>query len=85
VQITLSDALNDGRRRFAYNRTYTMLDGGDALSELGDMSQYAIVVHGVDSTAITWRPAPTPVATPPMTRTTTEISMPALCGTIEQD
>ncbi|WP_457206582.1 hypothetical protein [Nocardioides sp. P5_C9_2] len=85
VQITLSDGLNDRGTRIGYTRTYTVLDGGDALSALGDLSQYAIVVHGVDLDGDHQATNPNAGGDAATDQDDNEISMPALCGTIEED
>jgi Cu/Zn superoxide dismutase len=85
VQITLSDGLEDRGTKIRYKRTYTMLDGGDALSELGDLSQYAIVVHGVDLDGDHLATNPNVGGDAADDQDDNEISMPALCGTIERD
>lgn len=85
VQITLSNGLNDTGTKIKYNRSYTMLDGGDALSELGDLSQYAIVVHGVDLNGDHLANNPNAGGDAADDQDDNEISMPALCGTIERD
>jgi len=85
VQITLSDGLNDRGTKIKYNRTYPLLDGGDALSELGDLSQYAVVVHGVDLDGDHLATNPNAGGDAVDDQDDNEISMPALCGTIEED
>lgn len=85
VQITLSDGLSDRGTRIKYTRTYTMLDGGGAISELGDLSQYAIVVHGVDLDGDHLATNPNAGGDAANDPDDNEISMPALCGTIEED
>lgn len=83
VQVTLSNGTNDRGTRLKYRRTFTMLDDTSALSALGDLSQYAIVIHGVDLNGdgvvndpdVNGDGAPNPPDN--------EISMPALCGVIE--
>lgn len=85
VQITLSNGLNDTGTKIKYTRTYTMLDSGDALSELGDLSQYAIVVHGVDLNGDHLANNPNAGGDAAGDHDDNEISMPALCGTIEAD
>lgn len=85
VQLTLSSGLSDTGTRLEYERTYTMRDNGGSLESLGDLSQYAIVVHGVDldhdhlatNTDAAGDGHPNPADN--------EISMPALCGVIEAD
>ena len=83
VQITLSDGLNDRGTSLDYTRTFTVLDGGDALSALGDLSQYAIVVHGVDLDGDHLATNPNAGGDAAGDPDDNEISMPALCGTIE--
>ena len=85
VQITLSNGLNDTGTKIKYTRTYTMLDRGDALSELGDLSQYAIVVHGVDLNGDHLANNPNAGGDVTDDQDDNEISMPALCGKIERD
>lgn len=85
VQITLSDGMNDRGTEIEYTRTFTLLDGGDALSELGDLSQYAIVVHGVDLNGDGLATNPNAGGDAATDHDDNEISMPALCGTIEDD
>lgn len=85
VQITLSDGLNDRGAKIKYRRTYSMLDGDDALSELGDLTQYAVVVHGVDLDGDHLATNPNAGGDAVGDQDDNEISMPALCGTIEED
>jgi Cu/Zn superoxide dismutase len=83
VQITLSNGTDDRGDDLRYRRSFTMLDDRSALSTLGDLSQYAIVIHGVDLNGdgivndpdVNGDGSPNPPDN--------EISMPALCGTIE--
>lgn len=85
VQVTLSNGLSDVGTRLKYRRSYTQRDNGDSLESLGDLSQYAIVVHGVDldhdhmatNTDAAGDGQPNPADN--------EISMPALCGVIAAD
>ena len=84
VQITLSDGINDRGTSIDYTRTYPVLDGGDALSALGDLSQYAIVVHGVDLDGDHLATNPNAGGDAAGDPDDNEISMPALCGTIEE-
>ncbi len=87
VQLTLSNGLNDTGTRIKYRRDFATLDSGEHLADLGDLSQYANVVHGVDLDG-------DGVATNPdvdadgdgdlSPHSDNEISMPALCGTVEQ-
>ena len=83
VQITLSDGLNDRGTSLDYTRTFTVLDGGDALSALGDLSDYAIVIHGVDLDGDDLATNPNAGGDAAGDPDDNEISMPALCGTIE--
>jgi Cu/Zn superoxide dismutase len=85
VQITLSNGLNDTGTQIKYKRTYTVLDSGDALSALGDLSQYAIVVHGVDLNGDHVANNPNAGGDAANDQDDNEISMPALCGVIERD
>ena len=85
VQLTLSDGLADRGTRIAYKRTYTVLDGGEALSALGDLSQYAIVVHGVDLDGDHLASNPNVGGDATTDHDDNEITMPAVCGTIETD
>lgn len=86
VQRTLSDGLNDTGTRIEYRRVFATLDNGDPISALGDLSQYAVVVHGVDLDGDGLATNPdadgdgTADANP---SSDNEISMPALCGTVE--
>ncbi len=84
VQITLSDGLNDRGTRIKYKRTFTTLDDGGALSDLGDLSQYAMVVHGVDLNGDHLATNPDAGGDGAGDHDDNEISMPALCGTIEE-
>lgn len=87
VQLTLSDALNDTGPRIKYRRSFATLDGGDPFAALGDLSQYAIVVHGVDldGNGLATNPdADGDGAQDTNPGSDNEISMPALCGTVEQ-
>jgi hypothetical protein len=87
VQLTLSEGLNDTGTRIKYRREFAALDTGESFVELGDLSQYAIVVHGVDLDG-------DGLATNPdvdgdgdedaAPHSDNEISMPALCGTVGQ-
>jgi hypothetical protein len=77
VQVTLSNGLNDTGPSLDYARSYTHLDGGDGIASLGDLDQYAIVVHGVDlgdGDDVATTGSADPAAN--------EISMPAVCGVI---
>ncbi len=85
VQITLSDGLQDTGTKIRYTRSYSMLDGGSALSKLGDLSHYAIVVHGVDLNGDHLASNPNAGGDTAGDQDDNEISMPALCGTIERD
>lgn len=82
VQRTLSNGLSDTGMRVKYRRMYASLDNGDPISALGDLSQYAIVVHGVDLDGDGLATNPD-VLGDGANNADNEISMPALCGTIE--
>ena len=82
VQRTLSDGLQDVGARIKYRRTYQSLDNGDPFTALGDLSQYAIVVHGVDVDGDGFADNPDALGDG-AGNADNEISMPALCGTIE--
>jgi hypothetical protein len=82
VQRTLSNGLEDLGTRIRYWRTFEALDNGDAISVLGDLSQYAIVVHGVDVDGDGVANNPDALGDG-VGNADNEISMPALCGTIE--
>lgn len=80
VQVTLSNGTSDTGTSLDYTRTYTHLDGGDGIASLGDLDQYAIVVHGVDlgdADGVATTGSADPAAN--------EISMPAVCGVIVRD
>lgn len=83
IQLTLSDGLNDTGERIRYRRHFRMLDDDDKISALGDLSQYAIVVHGVDLDGDGMATNPDADGDGPTQAADNEISMPALCGTIE--
>lgn len=85
VQITLSAGLTDRGTEISYERTYAVLDGGAALSALGDLDQYAIVVHGVDLNGDHLANNPNAGGDSATDQDDNEISMPALCGVIEED
>lgn len=85
VQVTLSNGLNDTGTRLRYRRSYTMLDNGASLASLGDLSQYAIVVHGVDLDHDGRATNPDAAGDGQPNAADNEISMPALCGVIEED
>jgi len=87
VQLTLSNGLNDTGTRIEYRRNYNALDSGELIAALGDLSQYAIVVHGVDldGDGMATNPdADGDGADDANPSSDNEISMPALCGTVEQ-
>lgn len=77
VQVTLSNGTSDTGTSLDYTRTFTHLDSGDGLASLGDLDQYAIVVHGVDL-----GDADDVATTGSANPATNEISMPAVCGVI---
>lgn len=77
VQVTLSNGTSDTGTSLDYTRTYTHLDGGDGIASLGDLDQYAIVVHGVDL-----GDADNVATTGSADPAANEISMPAVCGVI---
>ena len=86
VQRTLSDGLNDTGTRVEYRRVFTALDNGGAFATLGDLSQYAVVLHGVDLDGdglATNGDADGDGAADTNPSSDNEISMPALCGTVE--
>lgn len=86
VQRTLSDGLNDTGERIKYRRSYDALDDGSSFSVLGDLSQYAVVVHGVDLDGdglATNGDVDGDGAEDANPSSDNEISMPALCGTVE--
>lgn len=85
VQVTLSRNLSDTGTRLRYQRSYTMRDNGDSLESLGDLSQYAIVVHGVDLDHDHMATNPDAGGDGQPNPADNEISMPALCGVIEVD
>jgi hypothetical protein len=83
VQITLSMGLNDTGSELKYRRTFTTLDNGDDIAALGDLDQYAIVIHGVDLNGDGVANNPNAGGDSTTDPDDNEISMPALCGTIE--
>lgn len=86
VQRTLSDGLKDTGERVEYRRSFEALDDGSAFSVLGDLSQYAVVVHGVDLDGdglATNGDVDGDGAADANPSSDNEISMPALCGTLE--
>lgn len=85
VQVTLSSGLSDTGTRLRYERSYTMRDNGNSLESLGDLSQYAIVVHGVDLNQDHMATNPDAGGDGQPNAADNEISMPALCGVIEVD
>jgi hypothetical protein len=82
VQRTLSNGLSDVGTRIKYRRAFVSLDNGDSISALGDLSQYAIVVHGVDLDGDGVVDNPDALGDG-ANNADNEITMPALCGTIE--
>lgn len=85
VQITLSNGLNDTGTRLKYRRTFSTLDSGEDIAALGDLDQYAIVIHGVDLNGDGVANNPNAGGDATNDPDDNEISMPALCGTIETD
>lgn len=85
VQVTLSNGLSDTGTRLKYKRSYTMRDNGGSLKSLGDLSRYAIVVHGVDLDHDHLATNPDAAGDGQPNPADNEISMPALCGVIEKD
>jgi len=84
VQITMSNGTNDQGTKLKYRRTFTLLDDQSAITGLGDLSQYAIVIHGVDLDGDGLANNPDAQGDGAPNPPDNEISMPALCGTIEQ-
>jgi hypothetical protein len=82
VQVTLSNGTADRGPALDYTRTYTHLDSGDGIASIGDLSQYAIVVHGVDLNGDGTATNPD-VQGDGTDADDHEITMPAVCGTIE--
>jgi hypothetical protein len=82
VQVTLSNGMADRGPSLDYTRTYTHLDGGDGIPSLGDLDQYAIVIHGVDLNGDGSATNPDVQGDGPDSDDH-EITMPAICGTIE--
>lgn len=85
VQITLSNGLSDVGRDLKYRRMFATLDDGQPISALGNLDQYAIVVHGVDLDGDGVATNPDVDGDSAADPDDNEISMPALCGTIEMD
>lgn len=83
VQVTLSRGTNDRGSSLDYSRTYLHLDSGDAIASLGDLDRYAIVVHGVDLNGDGVATNPDVEGDGAGDHDDHEITMPALCGTIE--
>ena len=83
VQVTLSNGTNDRGTSLDYTRDFKHLDSGDGIASLGDLNQYAIVVHGVDLDGDGLATNPDVDGDGPGDPDDQEISMPALCGTIE--
>ena len=83
VQVTLSQGTNDRGSSLDYTRTYSHLDSGDAIASLGGLDRYAIVVHGVDLNGDGVATNPDVEGDGTGDADDHEISMPALCGTIE--
>ena len=83
VRITLSDGLNDRGMALDYRRTFRQTDSGDSIASLGPLSDYAIVLHGVDLDGDGMASNPD-VQGDGADHDDNEISMPALCGTIER-
>lgn len=87
VQVTLSNGLSDTGTRVKYRRTYLQQDDGSSIAALGDLSNYAIVVHGVDLDGdglADNADADGDGADDANPQSDNEITMPALCGTIEE-
>lgn len=78
VQRTLSTQADQGTT-LDYTRRFKLLDNGDGIASLGDLSQYAVVIHGVDldGDGIASKGSTDPALN--------EISMPALCGVIVRE
>jgi hypothetical protein len=83
VQVTLSQGTNDRGTSLDYSRVFTHMDSGDAVASLGDLEQFAIVVHGVDLNGDGVASNPDVDGDGPGDHDDHEITMPALCGTIE--
>lgn len=79
VQVTLSRG--DTGPSLDYTRRFKQLDSGDGIASLGPLSNYAIVIHGVDldGDGVASRPDVDGDGADPDDN---EISMPALCGVI---
>ncbi len=85
VQITLSNGLSDVGSDLKYRRTVATLDSGESIASLGKLDRYAIVVHGVDLDGDGLATNPNAGNDSTSDQDDNEISMPALCGTIEVD
>lgn len=83
VQVTLSQGTNDRGTSLDYKRIYTQLDNGDTIASLGDLDRYAIVVHGVDLDGDGAATNPDVQGDGTGDHDDHEITMPALCGEIE--
>jgi hypothetical protein len=83
VQVTLSQGTNDRGTSLDYTRTYAHLDSGDGVASLGALDRYVVVVHGVDLNGDGLATNPDVQGDGPGDPDDHEITMPALCGTVE--
>ncbi|TNM41964.1 hypothetical protein FHP29_08315 [Nocardioides albidus] len=81
---TLSNGTSDRGTDLQYERTFKLLDNGDAIASLGRLDQYAVVVHGVDIDG-DGRATDPDVQHDGSDPDDNEVSMPALCGVISPD
>lgn len=85
IQLTLSDPATDRGTSLQYARTFTQLDSGEPISALGDLDEYAVVLHGVDLNGDGAASNPDVQGDGAADHDDHEITMPALCGQIEAD
>jgi hypothetical protein len=78
---TLSNGTNDRGTALDWQRMFKHLDNGDGIASLGDLDQYAIVVHGVDVDGDGLATNPDALGNG-AGNADNEVSMPALCGVI---
>jgi hypothetical protein len=79
---TLSTGTSDRGTTLAWQRMFKHLDNGDGIASLGDLDQYAIVVHGVDVDGDGLATNPDALGDG-AGNADNEVSLPALCGVIE--
>lgn len=78
---TLSNGTSDRGTTLDYQRAFKHLDNGDGIASLGQLDQYAVVIHGVDLDG-DGQASNTDVQGDGADADDNEITMPALCGEI---